>query len=224
MQVKGEGLTSAQVLVSRERYGANRLTPPKKESVWLLYLQKFGDPMILILLVALACSFGISIYGYVAQGEEASTFIEPVGILVAVLLSTGIAFYFERKAARAFSLLNQVNDQTHYKVVRDGAVTEAVKEDLVVGDLVLLDTGEEVPADGVLVEAVGLQVNESSLTGEPLAAKTTNPADFDTEATYPSNRLYRGSVITDGHCSLEVTEVGDFTEAGYTEAARLRAV
>ena len=214
MQVKGEGLTSAQVLASRERYGANRLTPPKKESVWLLYLQKFGDPMILILLVALACSFGISIYGYVAQGEEASTFIEPVGILVAVLLSTGIAFYFERKAAREFSLLNQVNDQTHYKVVRDGVVTEAVKEELVVGDLVLLDTGEEVPADGVLVESVGLQVNESSLTGEPLAAKTTNPADFDAEATYPSNRLYRGSVITDGHCSLEVTEVGDFTEAG----------
>ena len=212
--IKYPGLTEEEVLASRARYGANQLSPVPKPSVWRLYLQKFRDPMILILLVALVLSFGIAFYNYGWQGEGGAAFLEPVGILMAIILSTGIAFYFEQRADREFNLLNLVNDETLYKVMRDGRLQQVAKRDIVVGDTILIETGEEIPADGELLEAVSLQVNESSLTGEPVAAKWADAAQLDPHATYPSNWVYRGTSVTDGHATMVVRSVGDATESG----------
>jgi Ca2+-transporting ATPase len=208
------GLTEAQVLKSREKYGSNILTPPKKESVWKKLLYKFSEPLIIILLVALIFSICAAIYEYVQGVEGMAVFLEPLGILIAVLLATVIGFLFELNAEKKFDALNQINNDTQVKAVRDGKVRQIAKWEIVVGDIVLFETGEEIHADGTLVEAVSLQINESSLTGEPIAAKTIVEKDFDAEATYPSNRVMKGTTAVEGHGVMEVTAVGDTTEYG----------
>ena len=209
-----KGLSEAQVLENRRKYGENTLTPTEKESLWKQFLEKFTDPIIIILLVALIFSFGVSTYEFIVHNEGLNAFLEPVGILFAILLATGVAFYFEVKANKQFEILNQVNDDIYYKVIREERVTQVLKKDIVVGDIVLLETGEEVPADGELLEAISLHINESTLTGEPLVHKTTDPADFEAEATYPSNYVCRGTSVADGHGVIEVKKVGDATEYG----------
>ena len=141
-------------------------------------------------------------------------FFEPIGIFVAILLATGLAFYFEVKADREFALLNQVNDDEPVQVIRDGNITQVPKRDVVVGDIVILNTGDEIPADGRLLEAVSLNVDESTLTGEPVCAKTTVEADFDPDATFPSDHVMRGTKIMEGHGIMEVGAVGENTENG----------
>ena len=209
-----KGLTDAQVLESREKYGENSLSSVEGEPLWKQFLEKFTDPIIIILLVALVFSFGVSTYEYMVHNEGFDAFLEPIGILFAVLLATGVAFYFEHKANKQFEILNQVNDEIYYKVIRNEHITQVLKKDIVVGDIVILGTGEEVPADGELLEAVSMHINESTLTGEPLVHKTTNPADFEAEATYPSNYVCRGTSVSDGHGIFEVKKVGDATEYG----------
>ena len=209
-----KGLTDAQVLESREKHGENSLSSVEGEPLWKQFLEKFTDPIIIILLVALVFSFGVSTYEYVVHNEDFDAFLEPIGILFAVLLATGVAFYFEHKANKQFEILNQVNDEIYYKVIRNEHITQVLKKDIVVGDIVILETGEEVPADGELLEAVSMHINESTLTGEPLVHKTTNPADFEAEATYPSNYVCRGTSVSDGHGIFEVKKVGDATEYG----------
>ena len=209
-----KGLTDAQVFESRQKYGENSLSSVEGEPLWKQFLEKFTDPIIIILLVALVFSFGVSTYEYVVHNEGFDAFLEPIGILFAVLLATGVAFYFEHKANKQFEILNQVNDEIYYKVIRNEHITQVLKKDIVVGDIVILETGEEVPADGELLEAVSMHINESTLTGEPLVHKTTNLADFEAEATYPSNYVCRGTSVSDGHGIFEVKKVGDATEYG----------
>ena len=201
-----KGLTDQEVLQNRQKYGANLLTPPKRPSIWKLYLEKFQDPVIKILLVAAAFSLLISII----ENEYAET----IGIFFAIFLATGIGFYFEYDANKKFDLLNAVGEETPVMVIRNGKVHEIPKKDIVVGDIVILNTGDEIPADGTLLEAVSLQVNESSLTGELMVNKTTDEAHFDEEATYPSNTVMRGTTVTDGHGVMQVEKVGDATEIG----------
>lgn len=184
----------------------NLLTPPKRPSIWKLYLEKFQDPVIKVLLVAAAFSLLISIIE--------SEYAETIGIFFAIFLATGIGFYFEYDANKKFDLLNAVGEETPVMVIRNGKVHEIPKKDIVVGDVVILNTGDEIPADGVLLEAVSLQVNESSLTGELMVNKTTDEAHFDEEATYPSNSVMRGTTVTDGHGVMCVERVGDATEIG----------
>ncbi|MDR0977119.1 MAG: calcium-translocating P-type ATPase, PMCA-type, partial [Prevotellaceae bacterium] len=200
------GLTDEEVLRSREQHGVNLLTPPKRPSLWKLYLEKFEDPVIRVLLVAAVLSLVISII----ENEYAET----IGIFAAILLATGIGFFFEYDANKKFDLLNAVGEETGVKVIRNGRVQEVPRKDVVVGDLVVLETGEEVPADGVLLEAISMQVNESNLTGEPVTEKSTNPDDFDKEATYATNRVLRGTTVVDGHGAMRVENVGDATEIG----------
>ncbi len=208
------GLTDAQVAQSREKNGANILTPPKKDSLFKKFLEKFGDPLIIILLVAGALSIGISCYEYFGLGKDAGVFFEPIGIFIAILLATGLAFIFELKADKEFSLLNQVNDDEPVRVLRNSTTIEIPKKDVVVGDVVYLSTGDEIPADGTLVEAVSLTVDESTLTGEPACHKTIDPNDFDPDATYKSNYVLRGTKVMEGHGIFIVDKVGDATENG----------
>ncbi|MDR2556382.1 MAG: HAD-IC family P-type ATPase, partial [Bacteroidales bacterium] len=208
------GLTQAQVLESRRKYGSNILTPPKKESIWKKLLYKFSEPLIVILLIALMFSICAAIYEYVQGIKGISIFFEPLGIFMAILLATVIGFLFELNAEKKFDALNQINDDTQVKVVRDGKVHQIAKWEIVVGDIVLFETGEEIAADGTLIEAVSLQINESSLTGEPISLKTVVQNDFDNEATYPSNRVMKGTTVVEGHGAMEVTAVGDATEYG----------
>ena len=193
------GLTDDEVLQSREKNGINLLTPPKRPSLWKLYLEKFEDPVVRVLLVAAAFSLIISII----ENEYAET----IGIIAAILLATGIGFFFEYDASKKFDLLNAVNEETLVKVVRNGRVQEIPRKDIVVGDIVILETGEEIPADGELLEAISLQVNESNLTGEPVINKTIVEADFDEEATYASNLVMRGTTVVDGHGTMRVLHV-----------------
>lgn len=209
-----QGLSEQQVLENRTRYGVNILTPPEKEPLWKQFLEKFSDPIIKILLVALFLSVGVACYQFLTGAEPASVFLEPAGILAAILLATCVGFAFEVSANKKFEILNQVNDDTMVQVIRGGNICELPRRDVVVGDIVILNTGEEVPADGVLLEAVSLQVNESTLTGEPLIGKTTNEAEFKKDATYPSNHVLKGTTVADGHGVMEVTSVGDRTEYG----------
>lgn len=208
------GLSLQEVEKSRAEHGENVLTPPAKTPLWKQFLEKFEDPIIRILLVALAASIGIAIFEFCHEGKGADVFFEPIGIFVAILLATGIGFWFEVKANRAFDVLNQVNDEDLVQVVREGKVTEIAKREVVVGDIVMLNTGNEIPADGELIEAVALQVNESTLTGEPIIKKSTNPEDFDKEATYPTNHVLRGTTVVEGHGVFRVLHVGDKTENG----------
>ncbi|MBQ8443519.1 MAG: calcium-translocating P-type ATPase, PMCA-type [Bacteroides sp.] len=200
------GLSDKQVQENREKYGWNLLTPPKRPSMWKLYLEKFNDPVIRILLVAAFFSLVISII----EGEYAET----IGIFFAIFLATGIGFYFEYDANKKFDLLNAVGEETPVTVRRNGKIQEIPRKEVVVGDIVVLNTGEEVPADGTLLEAISLQVNESTLTGELMVNKTTDEASFDEEATYPSNEVMRGTTVTDGHGIMQVNKVGDATEIG----------
>lgn len=216
------GLTSAQVEESRRLNGVNILTPPAKEPLWKQFLAKFRDPLIIILLVAGALSIGISCYEFWGLHQAADVFFEPAGIFIAILLATGMAFYFERKADKEFALLNQVNDEEPVQVIRDGHATTVPRKDVVVGDIVVLNTGEEIPADGELLEAVSLNIDESTLTGEPICHKTTDPAQFDPEATFPSDHAMRGTKVMEGHGVMHVLKVGDATENGKVfEAAQI---
>ena len=209
-----QGLTPAEVEANRRQYGVNILTPPAKDALWVQFLKKFHDPLIIILLIAGVLSVGIACYERFALGKGPDVFFEPVGIFVAIFLATGIAFYFEMKADRQFAILNQVNDDEPVEVVRGGNVTTVPKRDIVVGDIVVLSTGMEIPADGTLLEAVSLSVDESSLTGEPVAHKSVNPDDFDKDATYATNCVLRGTKVMEGHGLCRVTAVGDRTENG----------
>ena len=200
------GLTDQEVIASRQKYGENLLTPPKRPSIWKLYLEKFQDPVIRVLLVAAVFSLIISII----ENEYAET----IGIFFAIFLATGIGFYFEYDANKKFDLLNAVGEETPVTVIRNGKVKEIPRKEIVVGDIVILNTGDEIPADGTLVEAVSLQVNEANLTGELMVNKTTDSEHFDDEATYPSNAVMRGTTVTDGHGTMKVDRVGDATEIG----------
>jgi Ca2+-transporting ATPase len=200
------GLSDAQVLESREKFGANVLTPPKRESAWKLFLKKFNDPSIRILLIAALLSLGISFVHM--------EFAETIGIIFAILLATGVSFWFEYDAGKKFNVLNQVNDSAAVKVIRSDNVTEVPKNEIVAGDIVLLEAGEEVPADGEILESVSLYMDESALTGELMCRKTVDPAYFDSEATYPSNHAMCGTKVVDGHGIMQVLTVGDATEYG----------
>ena len=209
------GLTGQQVEESRRKYGENVLTPPARESLWKKFLEKFEDPIIRILLIAWLLSMVIScVHCWGPENAGFSAFLEPIGIFFAIILASGIGFIFEVKAARAFEVLNTVNDDVMVTVMRDGKVQEVSRKDVVVGDVVVLNTGDEVPADGVLLQAQSLQINESTLTGEPMISKTTIEADFDAEATYPSNKVLRSTTVVDGNGIMRVELVGDATEYG----------
>ena len=212
---KLNGLTAEQVEESRLKYGSNILTPPEKVSLWKQFLEKFEDPIIRILLLAWVLSMIISsVHCWGPEQEGFAAFLEPLGIFFAIMLASTIGFFFEVKAARAFEVLNTVNDDIMVTVIRDGKVQEVSRKEIVVGDVVMLDTGDEAPADGTLVEAHSLQINESTLTGEPVISKTTVEADFDSDATYPSNRVLRSTTVVDGHGIMRVELVGDATEYG----------
>lgn len=208
------GLSEAEVMESRNTHGINVLTPTKKKPLFLCFLEKFRDPLIIILLVAGVLSLCISLYEYFCLDQGAAVFFEPIGIFLAIILATGLAFLFEAKADREFAILNQVNDEEAVRVIRSGNTIEIPKRDVVVGDIVILNTGDEVPADGRLLEAVTLTLDESTLTGEPACHKSTNPADFDPEATYSSDYVLRGTKVMEGHGIFQVDKVGDATENG----------
>ena len=283
------GLTDAQVLESRAKYGVNILTPPEEQSTWdkikdcmhfwllrtilclfvvavlVIVGLKFGsvampanvwigpvilailfvltyivaflggdwdedekkfdmDPLITILLAALVLSGAISFYQGVFGGEAGvEPYFEPIGIAVAVLLATGVAYILESQNEKTFKSLNEVNDETLVKVIRNDNVCQVPRKDIVVGDIVILETGEEIPADCELLEALNLNVNESTLTGEILCAKTTDPAQFDKDATYPSNNIMKGCTIIEGYCTAKVFAVGDSTASGKVfEAAQVK--
>lgn len=209
-----KGLTDAEVLESRKTHGTNILTPPKKKSTWLLFLEKFEDPIIRILLIALLLSIGVSVYQFYTGLEGLSIFFEPIGIFIAIMLATVVGFLFELSANRKFEILNQINDDVPVKVIRNSKIAQIPKKDVVVGDIIILEVGDEVPADGILLESVSLQINESTLTGEPVVSKTIIEAGFKEDATYPSNEVLKGTTVVDGHGIFKVTSVGDSTEYG----------
>ncbi|MDE6297243.1 MAG: calcium-translocating P-type ATPase, PMCA-type, partial [Muribaculaceae bacterium] len=216
------GLSDAEVSESRSLNGINVLTPAQQTPLWKRFLEKFGDPLIIILLIAGALSIGISCYEYWGLDKGAGVFFEPIGIFIAILLATGLAFIFELKADKEFALLNQVNDDEPVQVIRNGNVTQVPRKDVVVGDIVILNTGEEVPADGELLEAVSLNIDESTLTGEPMCHKTTDPEQFNPDDTFPSNHAMRGTKVMEGHGVMRVLAVGDKTENGKVfEAAQI---
>lgn len=212
--VNYEGLNDVQVKESREKHGRNVLTPAAKESLFSLFLAKFKDPLIIILIVAGLASCGISLYEYYGLDKGTAVFFEPLGIFIAIILATALAFYFEMKADKEFSILNQVNDEEAVTVVRNGTVTQVPKSAIVVGDIIMINTGEEIPADSELLEAVSLTVDESTLTGEPMAGKTADESEYDPEATFPSNHVMRGTKVIEGHGIARVFAVGDATENG----------
>ena len=214
------GLTQAEVLASRMAHGANVLTPRERTPWWRKFADKFTDPLIVILLVAAVLSIGISCYEYFSLDAPATAFFEPVGIVVAIALATGLAFWFEQKADQEFTLLNQQNEHEPVRVIRDAHETLVPRSEIVVGDLVLLSTGDEIPADGQLLEATHIQVDESTLTGEPVCHKGILPEEQDPNATFPTDMVLRGTKLLEGHGLMRVTAVGDATEAGHvcTEA------
>lgn len=165
------GLTTEQVLESRMRHGSNVLTPPAREPLWRQFLKKFNDPLIKILLVALILSVALSLYEYFGLHKEATVLFEPIGIFVAIVLATLVGFLVEVNANKKFRLLNQTDDHVGVKVMRDGHITQVPRCDIVVGDIVILDTGEKVPADGNVIDSFNLTVDESSFTGEPRHGK-----------------------------------------------------
>ena len=210
------GLTAEQVIASRQEHGSNVLTPPVHESLWKQFLKKFDDPLIKILLVALGLSVGLSIYEFFYLDMGVSILFEPLGIFIAIVLATLVGFLVEVNANKKFRLLNQTDDHVKVKVMRAGHITQVPRCDIVVGDIVILDTGEKVPADGKLIDSFNLTVDESSFTGEPSAWKTHDPAlaAKATEATYPANELLRASTVIEGNAAMRVHRVGDMTEYG----------
>ena len=197
------GLTDEQVKQSREQHGKNVLTPPQRTSLWKLYLDKYRDPIIQILLVA---AFVSLILAFIEKN-----FMETIGIFVAVFLATTVGFYFERDAAKKFNLLTALSEEQPVKVRRNGKVMEIPRHDVVVGDVVLVEVGDEVPADGELIVCNDLQMNESSLTGEPITEKTLEGGG---DGAYPRNVVLRSSMVMNGRGEFVVTAVGDATEIG----------
>lgn len=209
------GLTSAEVEASRHANGSNVITPVEDHAAWRLFVDKFRDPIIRILLVAAVVSLSI--------GAVHGDFTESIGIICAIILATCVSFWFEWDAERRFRSLNKVNDDVEVKVVREGSIILVPRREVVCGDLVIVETGDVVPADGILVDAVQLKINESTLTGEPQTDKTADEAELDPEATYPSNCLLRGTTVLDGYGRMVVRAVGDRSEAGrVTEQATVR--
>ena len=203
-----EGLSEREVTESRQKYGDNTLTPPRKTSMWQLYLEKYKDPIIQILLVAATISLVLAI----VKGE----YMETIGIFIAIFLATTIGFYFERDAARKFRILTSFNEDQPVKVRRDGHVMNIPRGQVVVGDLVLVETGDEVPADGRLVISSNLQIDESSLTGEQLTSKHADADDSDSgDEAFPKNMLLRSTMVMNGMAEYVVTAVGDNTEIGH---------
>ena len=223
MEIKREGLTAAEVEKSRLEHGENVLTPPRRQSMWRLYIEKYQDPMIRILLVAAVVSLALA---FVKQD-----FIETLGIIFAIILATTVGFFFERDAARKFDVLTQLGEEQPVKVVREGKVVEIPRREVVVGDVVIVETGDEVPADGQLFESTDLQVDESSLTGEPITTKESLPlspsiatphSDFESkkekensDEAYPKDMLLRSSMVMGGTGRYVVSAVGDETEIGH---------
>lgn len=203
-----------------EGKGRNIIPPPERESLWSLYLDKFKDPIIIVLLVVFCLSVGLSLYEIFVMGDDWSLMFEPVGVLLALLLATGVGFIFEVKANREFDILNKVKDSRPVKVLRREAEGKrptmmlVERQDVVVGDVVRLEGGDEIPADGVLLDAQHLRVDESNFTGETYANKFVDEADFDKDATYPSNFLLRGSTVIEGSATMLVEGVGVDTEEG----------
>ncbi|SHF20344.1 calcium-translocating P-type ATPase, PMCA-type [Dysgonomonas macrotermitis] len=206
------GLTDDQVKESRLKHGENILTPPEKEPLWKLFLEKFEDPIIRILLIAAFISLGIAIVNHVTG--KGLHYEETIGVFCAIFLATGVAFWFEVDANKKFDVLNQVNDDDLIMVIRNNNVCQVPKREIVVGDIVLLEIGNEVPADGELLDAVTMQMDESCLTGEPSIDKTTDPNEFEEGVTYPSNWVLRGTKVINGHGTMRVSKVGDATEFG----------
>ena len=200
-----QGLTASQVEKSRNTHGMNILTPPHKTSMWKLYLEKYKDPIIQILLVAAAISL--------AMAWVENDYVETVGIILAIFFATTVGFYFERDAAKRFSLLTKMDDVQLVKVRREGHVIEIPRKDVVKGDLIIVEVGDEVPADARLISSVNLQINESSLTGELLSDKNASPQD-DLNAAYPADMILRSTMVMNGHGEAVVTAVGDDTEIG----------
>ncbi|MDE6507577.1 MAG: calcium-translocating P-type ATPase, PMCA-type [Alistipes sp.] len=200
------GLSAREVDDSRRLHGANVITPPREQSPWALLLDKFRDPVIKVLSVAAFLSLVI--------GCVQHDFTESVGIICAIVLATCVGFFFEWDAQRRFRRLNRVSDDVPVTVLRGGAMQRVPRREVVVGDVVVIESGETVPADGQLIEAVSLKIDESTLTGEPEVDKTADPAHFDSEATYPSDSVLRGTAVADGYGRFIVTAVGDATEAG----------
>ena len=208
------GLTKKEVEESRRKYGNNVLTPPEKDPLWKQFLEKFSDPIIRILLIALLLSVGVSLYQLFTGAEGLNVLLEPLGIFVAVMLATTVGFFFELSANKKFEILNQSEDEQMVIVYRDGLIQRIERKDVVVGDTVVVETGDEIPADGTLKEAIAMRVNESDLTGEPSCSKTTEESEFNHDATYPSNYVCRGSAVMEGHGVFVVEKVGDETEWG----------
>ena len=197
------GLTDEQVKQSRERYGRNVLTPPHRTSLWKLYLDKYRDPIIQILLVA---AFVSLILAFIEHN-----FMETIGIFVAVFLATTVGFYFERDAAKKFNVLTALSEEQPVKVRRGGKVMQIPRHDIVVGDVALIEVGDEVPADGELLVSTDLQINESTLTGEPITEKNTEGGG---DGAYPRNVILRSTMVMNGRGEFVVTAVGDATEIG----------
>ena len=197
------GLTDEQVKQSREQHGKNVLTPPQRTSLWKLYLDKYRDPIIQILLVA---AFVSLILAFIEKN-----FMETIGIFVAVFLATTVGFYFERDAAKKFNLLTALSEEQPVKVRRNGKVMEIPRHDVVVGDVVLVEVGDEVPADGELIVCNDLQINESALTGEPVTEKSLEGGG---DGAYPRNIILRSTMVMNGRGEFVVTAVGDATEIG----------
>lgn len=203
------GLTAAEVERSRAEHGSNLLTPPQRDPWWKLYLEKFEDPIIRILIIAAVVTLIVGLVdGHFAEG---------IGILIAIFLATSLGFVNEYRARREFDILNQVNDDLQISVIRDGAFTTVARKDLVVGDIVLVEEGAEAPADGRVVEAISLGVNESTLTGESLPVNkrpTSSNGKVSAEDSFPDHMIYRSTTIVQGRGTMEVTAVGDHTKIG----------
>ena len=216
MERKARGLSDKEVAESRQRHGENVLTPPERTSLWRLYIDKYNDPIIKILLVAATISLGLAVIE--------NDFVEAIGIFLAIFFATTVGFYFERDAAKRFDELTALGEEQPVKVVRNGHVVEVPRREIVVDDIVVLGVGDEVPADGILFEAVDLQIDESTLTGEPIISKFVEVKHDG--ATYPSNLALRSTMVMNGSGKMRVTAVGDATEIGKvaTKATELTAV
>jgi Ca2+-transporting ATPase len=216
-QTRFAGLTLSEVEESRRKHGANVMTPPERDPWWRLFLEKFDDPVIRILIVAAVVAIGVGIF----HGE----YLEGIGIVIAILLATTLAFLNEYKASKEFDILNRVTDEDPVKVIREGEYLTVPRKDVVVGDIALVEVGEEVPADGNVLEAVSLQVDESRLTGESMPVGKIGIGHRDEmeeavkELAYQPDRILKSTIARDGHAIMEVTAVGDATEIGKTARA-----
>lgn len=209
-----KGLSTRQIEESRRLYGTNILTSHKKKTLWKEYVEKLNDPLIIILFIAGAFSIGISCYEILSLNKVFSVFFEPIGIFVAIFLATGLSFYFEHKANKEFNILNSVNDEESVEVIRNNYVTLIPRKDVVVGDIIVLKAGDEVPADAEILNSISLNIDESTLTGEPICYKSANRIDFDNKATYPTNHVLKGTKVMEGHAICKVFAVGNKTEQG----------